>query len=193
MKANLTILLIPFIFGACVHRQGLSKNAVTNQVVVEKNEGPAQKSTETSSLKAQTENPTQNLYFDWPVDQARMTRGFLPNRRKPHKGIDLAAPKGTKIYASHEGVVIYTGREFKGYGKMIMIEGPDGWASLYAHFSKIIAKEGQMVKKGDIIGAMGSTGHSTGSHLHFEIRRLNGPVDPLLYLPKIRRVASHSN
>lgn len=135
----------------------------------------------------------KQFYFDWPVDSARMSRGYLPNRRKPHLGIDLAARKGTNVYASHDGVVIYTGREFKGYGKMIMLEGPDGWATLYAHFSKILAKEGQVVKQGDVIGAMGSTGRSTGSHLHFEIRKLKGPVDPLLYLPKIRRLASHSN
>lgn len=134
----------------------------------------------------------QTKYFDWPVDAARMTRGFLPNRRKPHLGIDLAAPRGTNVYASHEGVVIYAGREFKGYGKMIMIEGKSGWATLYAHFSKILVKEGQTVNQGELIGAMGSTGRSTGSHVHFEIRRIKGPVDPLLYLPPAAKLAKNS-
>ncbi len=134
----------------------------------------------------------QDKYFDWPVDSARMTRGFLPNRRKPHLGIDLAAPRGTNVYASHEGVVIYAGREFKGYGKMVMVEGKNGWATLYAHFSKILVKEGQTVTQGDLIGAMGSTGRSTGSHVHFEIRRIKGPVDPLLYLPPATKLAKNS-
>ncbi len=135
---------------------------------------------------------SQSRYFDWPVDQARMTRGFLPNRRKPHLGIDLAAPRGTDVFASHDGVVIYAGREFRGYGKMVMIEGRNGWATLYAHFSKILVKEGQVVQQGDLIGDMGSTGRSTGSHVHFEIRRLKGPVDPMLYLPRPTKVASNS-
>jgi murein DD-endopeptidase MepM/ murein hydrolase activator NlpD len=128
-------------------------------------------------------------FFDWPVDEARMSRGFLPNRKKPHLGIDLAAPKGTKIMAAHDGMVIYTGRGFHGYGKMVMIEGANGWATLYAHFSTINVKEGQMVQQGDVIGGMGRTGHATGVHLHFEIRKSRGPVDPLLYLPKATRLA----
>ncbi|MGZ3817524.1 MAG: M23 family metallopeptidase, partial [Bdellovibrio sp.] len=60
-----------------------------------------------------------SLTFDWPVDRARMTRGFLPHKRRPHLGIDLAASKGTPILAAQNGTVIYAGREFKGYGKMV--------------------------------------------------------------------------
>lgn len=132
---------------------------------------------------SQWQRQQQSSYFDWPVDEARMTRGYLPNRKKPHLGLDLAARKGSAIYASHDGTVIYTGREFHGYGRLIMIEGQQGWASLYAHLSKINIKQGDRVKKGDLIGLMGSTGHSTGVHLHFEIRTSAGPVDPLMYLP----------
>jgi murein DD-endopeptidase MepM/ murein hydrolase activator NlpD len=128
-------------------------------------------------------------YFDWPVDEARMTRGFLPNRKKPHLGIDLAAPKGTKILAAQDGTVIYTGRDFRGFGRLIMIEGVNGWASFYAHLSTIAVKEGQKVKQGQVIGGMGRSGHATGVHLHFEIRRTQGPVDPLLYLPGGSRLA----
>ena len=131
-------------------------------------------------------NPTiDNGFFDWPVDRARMTRGFLPNKRRPHLGIDLAAPRGTPILASRAGTVIYAGREFKGYGKMIMIESGDGWATLYAHFDKILVSEGQKVRQGEVVGQMGNTGRSTGVHLHFEIRKNRGPVDPLPLLPKL--------
>lgn len=125
--------------------------------------------------------------FDWPVWEARMTRGFLPKiarkRKRPHKGIDLAAPRGTAVMASHDGTIIYTGKGFKGYGKMIMIESPDGWATLYGHLDKIIVHEGAKIKQGEVIGALGNTGRSSGPHLHFEIRKLDGPIDPLPYLP----------
>lgn len=142
--------------------------------------------------------------FDWPVWEARMTRGYLPRgtkkRRRPHRGIDLAAPRGSAVLSSHEGVVIYTGSGFKGYGKMIMLESVDSrnngsnngsnnssnnssWATLYGHLDKILVYEGKRVKQGEVIGALGNTGRSSGPHLHFEIRRLNGPIDPLPLLP----------
>lgn len=128
-------------------------------------------------------------YFDWPVYQARMSRGYFskPKRRRgrAHWGIDLAAPKGTPILASHDGTVIYVGREFRGFGRLIMIEGIYGYATLYAHLSRSRVRMGQKVKQGQIIGDMGNTGRSTGVHLHFEIRRRTGPVDPLLYLPAV--------
>lgn len=119
-----------------------------------------------------------------------MTRGYLPHRKRPHLGLDLAAPKNTKIYAAHDGVVIYAGREFRGFGKMVMIEGAHGWATLYAHFNKIQVRQGQRVSQGQTIGLMGRTGRATGVHLHFEIRKSRGPVDPLLYLPGGSRLAS---
>ena len=125
------------------------------------------------------------VYFDWPVDRARMTRGFLPNKKRPHLGIDLAAVKGTPILASKGGTVIYAGREFKGYGKMVLVESGDGWATLYAHFEKILVAEGQKVQQGEVIGAMGRTGRATGVHLHFEIRKDRGPIDPLPLLPEV--------
>ena len=126
-----------------------------------------------------------SLTFDWPVDRARMTRGFLSNKRRPHLGIDLAAPKGTPILAAQAGTVIYAGREFKGYGKMVLVESGSGWATLYAHFDKILVAEGQKVRQGEVIGAMGRTGRATGVHLHFEIRKNRGPIDPLPLLPQV--------
>lgn len=126
---------------------------------------------------------TNTYLFDWPVDDARLTRGFLPNKRRPHLGLDLAAPRGTPILASKSGTVIYAGREFSGFGRMIMIESGDGWATLYAHLDKIFVSEGQVVTMGEVLGAMGRTGRATGVHLHFEIRKISGPIDPLPLLP----------
>lgn len=130
-------------------------------------------------------------FLDWPVDEARMTRGYLPNRKRPHLGLDLASPKGTPILSAHNGLVIYTGRDFKGFGKMVLIEGANGWATLYAHLDKIQVKEGLRVLQGQRIGTMGRTGRATGVHLHFELRKARGPVDPLLYLPGGTKLASH--
>ncbi|WII71034.1 M23 family metallopeptidase [Bdellovibrio sp. 22V] len=140
----------------------------------------------TPRVTASDHAPTieKEMSFDWPVDRARMTRGFLPNKKRPHLGIDLAAPKGTPILASQSGTVIYAGREFRGYGKMVLVESGEGWATLYAHFDKILVSEGQKVRQGEVIGAMGRTGRATGVHLHFEIRKNKGPIDPLPLLPQ---------
>lgn len=131
----------------------------------------------------------ESMLFDWPVDDARLTRGWLPNKKRPHLGLDLAAPRGTPILASKSGTVIYTGREFRGFGKMVMIESGDGWATLYAHLDNIFVSEGQVVTMGEVLGAMGRTGRATGVHLHFEIRKISGPVDPLPLLPNGEEIA----
>lgn len=162
--------------------------ASENQIVVDREKNSIKKSQEKPTSVKKTKKPV----FDWPVWEARMSRGFLPNgtkkRKRPHKGIDLAAPRGSAVMSSHDGVVIYTGSGFKGYGKMVMIESVDArdggnWATLYAHLDKILVYEGKKVKQGEVVGALGNTGRSSGPHLHFEIRRLNGPIDPLPLLP----------
>jgi murein DD-endopeptidase MepM/ murein hydrolase activator NlpD len=121
--------------------------------------------------------------IDWPVDRARLTRGFFTHKRRPHLGIDLAGPRGTPVLAAHHGVVIYAGRDFRGFGKMLIIEGENGWASLYAHLDQILVQEGQRISQGLTVAKMGNTGRSTGNHLHFELRKDKVPVDPLNYLP----------
>lgn len=133
--------------------------------------------------KPNPEKYRDEYIFDWPVDRARLSRGYMPHTRKPHMGIDLAAPRKTPVYSAHKGMVIYAGRDFRGFGNMILIESGYGWATLYAHLDKILVSEGQKVTLGEPIALMGSTGRSTGPHLHFEIRKNKGPVDPLLYLP----------
>jgi murein DD-endopeptidase MepM/ murein hydrolase activator NlpD len=130
--------------------------------------------------------------LDWPVDKARFVRGFYikdpqGRRRRPHLGIDLAAAKETPIFAAHPGRVIYVGHEFRGYGKLVMIEGfSRQYATLYAHLNSTSVKEGQRVQKGDLIGGMGRTGRATGVHLHFEFRTAQGALDPLPFLPEPR-------
>jgi murein DD-endopeptidase MepM/ murein hydrolase activator NlpD len=126
------------------------------------------------------------MHFQWPVDEASMSRGFLAapvKRKRPHWGVDLANHKNTPILASEKGTVVYTGHAFKGYGKLVVVEHSDEWATLYAHLNNILVSEGQVVNQGEKIGEMGRTGHATGVHLHFEIRHFRQPVNPLAYLP----------
>lgn len=127
--------------------------------------------------------PKEDYNFDWPVDEARLSRGFSLSGKKAHWGIDLANQKGTPIFSSERGTVIYAGRGFKGYGKLVVIEHGSEWATLYSHLSKIEVREGDQVEQGERIGQMGRTGHATGNHLHFELRHLRQPVNPLAYLP----------
>ncbi len=149
-----------------------------------------------SPLPTMKSNLTDSsVYFDWPVDKARLTRGFLPNKRKPHLGIDLASPRGTPIFASAKGTVIYAGRDFRGYGKMVLIESTNEWATLYAHLDKIYVSEGQTLQMGDTLGSMGRTGRASGTHLHFELRKKKSPVNPLVYLPEslggVRKISNN--
>ncbi len=126
---------------------------------------------------------TTKMNFDWPVDEAKLSRGFINQKRKHHWGLDLANKKGTSILAAENGYVVYTGKQFHGYGRLIVIEHNDRWATLYAHLDKFSVKEGDFVKRGQEIGEMGRSGHATGSHLHFELRDNRKPVDPLVYMP----------
>ncbi len=128
--------------------------------------------------------PAEHLRFEWPVDEARLTRGFLLGP-KSHWGADLANQRGTPVLASEAGVVVYTGRGFRGYGNLIVIEHNHEWATLYSHLDKIFVKEGEVIVRGHNIGKMGQTGRASGVHLHFEIRQNRQPVNPLAHLPEI--------
>ena len=137
----------------------------------------------------------RKIPMDWPVDEARFSRGFKASGRHRHWGIDLAAPLNTPIFSAQDGRVIYAGRGFRGYGRLIIIESEKGLATLYGHLAKITVKEGQPVNKGQEIGKMGRSGRATGVHLHFEVRANRVPVDPLPYLPDttpLKQIASES-
>lgn len=122
------------------------------------------------------------LKLRWPVSSPRITQGFKPgSRRSRHQGIDLGGPKNTPIMAAHDGKVIYTGRDFRGYGKLVIIESHNGYATFYAHLNTINTKEGKWVMAGEKIGGMGRTGRATGVHLHFELRIAEVAVDPSSY------------
>ena len=104
-------------------------------------------------------------------------------RDHSHKGMDIAAPKGTPIKAAADGTVTYSG-EMGGYGNLVIITHKNGIQTYYGHCSKLYVSVGKDIKAGDIIAAVGSTGNSTGNHLHFEIRKNRTQINPQKYLYK---------
>lgn len=109
-------------------------------------------------------------------------------RRQKHTGIDIAAPRGTSILASADGVVTFAGK-MSGYGRVIVINHGFGFKTFYGHNQRNKVKKGQRVKRGQEIGMVGSSGYSTGSHLHYEVLVKNTPRNPLKYiLDEDRRV-----
>ena len=106
----------------------------------------------------------------WPVQAKRISSVFGPRWSSFHDGIDFAARTGTSVLASHDGVVRYAGSKLSGYGKMVIIDGYEGLTTIYAHNSRLLVTTGQRVLKGEKISEVGSTGRSTGPHLHFEVR-----------------------
>ena len=118
--------------------------------------------------------------FMWPVNGGYISDGFISDRN--HKGMDIAAPSGTEIYAAADGKVIAAGWNTGGYGYFVMIDHGNGYATLYGHMSKVIAENGADVKCGELIGEVGTTGNSTGNHLHFEVRYNNVCQNPANYI-----------
>ncbi len=98
-----------------------------------------------------------------------------------HWGIDITAPRGMPVLATMDGTVRYAGR-FSSYGVVVYLEHSGGWSSLYAHLERVAVRPGQRVRCGQTVGFVGSTGRSTGPHLHFELRYRGYPVNPLPYL-----------
>ena len=124
--------------------------------------------------------------FRWPVlGQISSTFGWRKSpfgrRRVFHSGLDIRAPRGTVIKAASSGVVVHSGW-MGGYGKAIVISHSKGLTTLYAHCSRLIARQGMKISQGQTIALVGSTGRSTGNHLHFEVRVNGSPRNPLKYL-----------
>ncbi len=108
----------------------------------------------------------------------------ITGKRKGHGGMDLAVPTGTPIRAALPGTVTVSKYNAGGYGYYVMIDHGNGLATLYGHCSQLLARVGQTVQAGDIIALSGSTGRSTGPHLHFEVRVNGERTNPRAYLPK---------
>jgi len=129
------------------------------------------------------EAPNRFAGYIWPT-HGTFTSGYGWRWGRMHRGIDVAGPVGTPIVAAANGVVVRSGWNSGGYGNMVDIRHPDGSLTRYAHNSRLLVREGQQVAQGQQIAEMGSTGRSTGPHLHFEIHLPGtGTVNPMAYLP----------
>jgi murein DD-endopeptidase MepM/ murein hydrolase activator NlpD len=118
--------------------------------------------------------------FIWPASGV-VTSGFGWRWGRMHEGLDIAASYGAPISAASSGTVIYAGW-MGGYGNLVVIDHGGGLATAYGHQSSIAVSSGSQVSQGQTIGYVGSTGHSTGPHLHFEVRVNGAAVDPMGYL-----------
>ena len=106
-----------------------------------------------------------------------------------HSGVDLAAPVGSTVRAIMKGRVVYADK-YAGYGKVVTIRHSGGFISVYGHLDELLVNPGQNLNAGEFIGRVGSTGMSTGPHLHFEWRKDGKPLDPLMYFPFLAQPAS---
>ena len=123
----------------------------------------------------------KELDFIWPIE-GKISEVFDEAESERHQGIDISAPVGTPIKASNAGTVVYSNNTIRGYGNLIILRHSEEYVTVYAHNQINLVEEGAWVEKGQIIGKVGQTGRATGPHLHFEIRRNNKAMGPLLFL-----------
>jgi murein DD-endopeptidase MepM/ murein hydrolase activator NlpD len=123
----------------------------------------------------------------WPLTTIHVLIGspFGARWGKPHEGIDLPAPVGTPVFAAADGRVVYAGAGIRGYGNLIVLKHAGDLLTAYAHNSVLLVSQGQSVRSGDRIALVGQSGHATGPHLRFEVRRGQIPRDPMSYLPPL--------
>ena len=122
----------------------------------------------------------------WPLRYGVVSSEYGRRWGRRHKGIDIAADDGDKVYAAAPGEVLYSSSSLKGYGNVVILRHDNEITSLYAHNSKLLVKKGQRVRTGQVIARVGSTGRSTGPHVHFEIRKKHRALNPRKILPKSR-------
>lgn len=123
--------------------------------------------------------------FIWPVSGS-VVKGYGPAANgQRNDGINISAAKGTQLVAAAGGEVVYAGSELAGFGNLVLIRHPGGWVTAYAHADAILVAEGDLVKQGQAIATVGSTGNAPGPQVHFELRKGKEPVDPTRHLPPL--------
>lgn len=204
-----TVAIVPFIVIAFVIL-ALAIVRSTATLAQEANRPPAESGMTANGLKGIEEETARAELEDvaaavltesstlpslWPV-LGRLTGGF-GDRRNPfrrrtsefHSGQDIAAPKGTPVSVTADGTVVFAGSK-KGYGLVVIVDHGNNISTRYGHLSLIETTVGASIKRGEQIGLVGSTGRSTGSHLHYEVRVDQVPVNPLVYVPTSPAVGS---
>lgn len=116
--------------------------------------------------------------WQWPLKDVEISSPYGERGRKFHQGTDLRAPLGTPVHAAADGEVVYVGSKIRGYGRMVVVKHSGNFYTVYAHHSKNLVKMGEKVEMGQVIAKSGKSGHSSGPHLHFELRRGTQSFDP---------------
>ena len=157
------------------------------QYIEDKNKAQSDLRSQYSSVGAVAVSDVESGMFAWPVSSHNITSEFSPSRVNPvsgkvlpHTGTDIGANNGDPIVASASGTVSFAGVN-SGYGNCVIIDHGGGISTLYAHMSSVMVNKGDSVIQGDMIGRVGSTGNSTGPHLHFEIMLGGTPVNPMQF------------
>ncbi len=122
--------------------------------------------------------------YRWPLGAGIVSSEFGSRWHKKHEGLDIAADQGEPVYAAADGEVLYANDKMRGYGNVVILRHDSSMTTLYAHNYALKVRLGDKVKQGQVIALLGSTGHSTGPHVHFEMRRANVAQDPRALLPK---------
>ena len=135
----------------------------------------------TRSLVVSTRQPLL-----WPVAGGRLTSRFGRRGKRVHEGIDIAGKAGSAVLAAAAGRVIYAGSGLRGYGNLVIVKHPNGLVTVYAHNKRNRVREGQEVVRGTQVAELGSTGRTSGPHVHFEVRVGERPVDPQPYFARPR-------
>jgi len=165
-----------------LHKSGIAEQPVP---VAPPSGGAARPSKHAPPSPAPTNVPEQYLgAMRWPLDAYIVSSEYGERWGKVHKGMDMAAHVGEPIYAIADGEVIYAGDGLTGYGNVVILRHDRKTSSLYAHNSELKVKQGDQVTKGALVALLGNTGHSTGPHVHFEIRDGDVAVNPRNLLPK---------
>ena len=189
LKSNFLLIILLSLFGtSCAMKSGYYVKQGKKWVFVSKKTGFMN-----HLANPRVDDSNFNYHdtgaFKWPVPGSKRISSFFgPRHGRHHDGIDIAAKRGTSIIASAGGVIKHSGR-MRGYGNVVVIRHPNGYHTVYAHNSKNIVRKGQKVSQGEVIAKVGSTGRSTGPHLHFEIRKNNKVSNPDKYLNWVKRVA----
>lgn len=130
--------------------------------------------------------PAYKGEYRWPLAAGIVSSEFGRRWNRPHEGIDIAADEGEPVYASAAGEVLYANNRMRGYGNVVILRHDAQTTTLYAHNKSLKVRLGEKVKQGQVIALVGSTGLSTGPHVHFEIRRSQTALNPRKVLPKSR-------
>ena len=184
MKIQLVLLLI--ILSSCAHRSGRYVFQGGKWVFESQRIGFNYAFDNLGRVDDSKYTFTDDSMFIWPVPSSKkVSSRFGMRKGRHHDGVDIPAVTGSHIVASAKGKVIISG-VMRGYGNVVVIKHDNGFHTVYAHNSKNFVSKGQKVSQGEVIAKVGSTGRSTGPHLHFEVRRRNKVANPAKYLARLK-------